>query len=78
MKTVKEQVKSAAEELISLARLKAGDLLVVGCSSSEITGSKIGSNSRPETADEVFSGIVEAIGDKGTRGSTSRRSAASI
>ena len=65
MKTIKEQVKSAAEELISLARLKAGDLLVVGCSSSEITGAKIGSNSRPETADEVFSGIVEAIGDKG-------------
>ena len=65
MKTIKEQVKSATEELISLAGLKAGDLLVVGCSSSEITGAKIGSNSRPETADEVFSGIVEAIGDKG-------------
>ena len=65
MKTLYEQAKQAAEELIAVAKLTAGDLLVVGCSSSEITGSKIGSDSKPETANEVFSGIRDAANDKG-------------
>ena len=62
--TLYEQAKLAAEELISAARLQKGDLLVVGCSSSEVTGSKIGTDSRPETADEVFSGIYDAVKEK--------------
>ena len=64
-KTVYEQVKRAAEELVGVAKLKAGDLLVVGCSSSEITGSKIGTDSKPETADEVFRGVSDALKGKG-------------
>ena len=65
MKTIYEQAKQAAEELIAAAKLTAGDLLVVGCSSSEITGAKIGSDSKPETANEVFSGIRDATYGKG-------------
>ena len=64
-KTVYEQVKQAAEELVEVAKLKAGDLLVVGCSSSEITGAKIGTDSKPETADEVFRGVYEVLKGKG-------------
>lgn len=64
-KTLYEQAKQAAEELITTAKLKKGDLLVVGCSSSEITGSKIGTDSRPETAKEVFSAIYDAVKEKG-------------
>ncbi|MBP5349067.1 MAG: TIGR01440 family protein [Clostridia bacterium] len=63
-KTVYEQVKQAAEELVGIAKLKAGDLLVVGCSSSEITGSKIGTDSKPETADEVYRALSDVL--KGT------------
>ena len=65
MKTIYEQVKQAAEELVATAKLKKGDLLVVGCSSSEITGAKIGSDSKPETANEVFSAIRDVIVGKG-------------
>ena len=36
------------------AKLKAGDILVVGCSTSEIIGDKIGTNSNPETAQTVL------------------------
>ena len=50
MKTICEQAKQAAEELLAAAKLQKGDLLVVGCSSSEVTGAKIGTDSRPETA----------------------------
>ncbi len=56
-----KQVKQATVELLAAAKLKKGDLLVVGCSSSEIGGSRIGSDSRPETAEAVFSAIHEVV-----------------
>ena len=65
MKSIYEQVKTAVGELLDVAKLKRGDLLVVGCSSSEITGAKIGSDSKPETANEVFSAIRDVIVGKG-------------
>jgi uncharacterized protein (TIGR01440 family) len=55
------QAKQATVELLAAAKLKKGDLLVVGCSSSEISGSRIGSDSRPETAEAVFSAIHEVV-----------------
>lgn len=61
----KEDSYNAAIELIEAAKLKAGDLLVVGCSTSEICGSKIGSNSKPEVAEDVFTGIWEAAKSRG-------------
>ncbi len=63
--TLYEQAKQAAVELLAAAKLKQGDLLVVGCSSSEISGSRIGSDSRPETAEAVFSEIYEVVKEKG-------------
>ena len=53
------QASAAAEEIIQKAGLKTGQILVVGCSTSEILGSKIGSNSSPDAASAVFSGIYE-------------------
>ena len=63
--TLYEQANQAATELISAAKLSPGALLVVGCSSSEIIGSKIGTDSRPETAREVFAGISDALKARG-------------
>ena len=59
------QAKQAAEEIIEAAKLKPGDILVVGCSSSEVTGGVIGHNSSLETAEQVFGGIYEAAQAKG-------------
>ena len=42
---IKEQAGQAAEELIKAARLKKGDIFVVGCSSSEVMGQRIGKGS---------------------------------
>lgn len=53
------QTQSVMEELGQKAKLKAGDIVVVGCSTSEIIGSKIGTNSSPETAKVVFEAIYE-------------------
>ena len=54
------EAAAAAEEIIEKAHLTNGNILVVGCSTSEILGSKIGSNSSPEAAKAVFNGIYDA------------------
>lgn len=59
------QAKAVIEELYDKARLKTGDIVVVGCSTSEIIGSAIGSNSSPETAKIVFEGLYDTAKEKG-------------
>lgn len=65
MENLKQSVYAAAIELLETANLKKGSLLVVGCSTSEVAGSKIGTASVPELAEEVFAGIQEAAVSKG-------------
>ena len=62
---LKEQAANAARELIEISAIKPGDILVVGCSSSEITGGVIGHNSSYDTASEVFDGIYGITCEKG-------------
>ncbi|MBQ2939909.1 MAG: TIGR01440 family protein [Clostridia bacterium] len=50
-------VSQAAEELIAAAKPEQGDLLIVGCSSSEIVGAVIGHGSSAEAAEAVYEGL---------------------
>lgn len=59
------QTKSVIEELGQRAKLKKGDIVVVGCSTSEIVGSDIGTNSSPDTAKVVFKAIHEYVTQNG-------------
>ena len=59
------QAAQAAAELLEAARLEPRDILVVGCSSSEIGGHKIGSDSVPEVAKAVFDGIYPLLKERG-------------
>lgn len=54
------QAYEAAKELLEIAKPEKGSLFVVGCSTSEVGGAKIGSASSPELADAVFNGIYKA------------------
>lgn len=65
LEKVKTDAKAAAGELVDMAGLTAGDILVVGCSSSEVTGEKIGTFSSVETAEAVFEGIYSVVTEKG-------------
>lgn len=62
---IKIQCQTAVKELIEVAKLKKGDILVVGCSTSEVVGNKIGTNSDPDTAQTIFSGLYPLLKDKG-------------
>ena len=64
-KTIYEQVKAAISQLYEKANLKAGNLIVVGCSTSEVIGSKIGTNSSPEVAAEIFKALYDFTQSKG-------------
>lgn len=57
--------RSALTELFEVSGLKAGDLLVVGCSSSEICGGVIGHASSPETGKAVAEEILHFCNERG-------------
>lgn len=65
MKTIYDSAGAAVSELCEKARLTKGDIVVVGCSSSEIGGNSIGSNSSLEIAEQVFNGIYDVLREKG-------------
>ena len=52
-----EQTKAIAEELINTAAMKPGQILVVGCSSSEIAAHAIGCYSSSEVGQAVFTAL---------------------
>ena len=62
---IKKQTDSVVCELLEAAKLKKGDILVVGCSSSEILGEHIGKCSSPEAAKAVLDAILPALREKG-------------
>jgi uncharacterized protein (TIGR01440 family) len=60
MKNIFNEAYACACEIIEAAKLVEGDILVVGCSTSEVLGEKIGTASSPDAANAVFSGIYKA------------------
>lgn len=65
LETVGRQAEEAAEELLSTANLKQGQILVVGCSSSEIAAHKIGCYSSKEIGEAIFEAIYRVAGRHG-------------
>lgn len=62
---IRKQAAEAANELLETAQLKEGELLVIGCSSSEISDHRIGSHSSAEIGEAVFSEIYKAAQTRG-------------
>ena len=63
--SIYEQTRAAISELCDKAKLKAGNIVIVGCSTSEVIGSKIGTNSSPEVAAEIFAALHDYAQSKG-------------
>ena len=60
---IEKQAENAAMELVTLAKLKRGQIVVVGCSSSEVAGEKIGTHSTPEIGRAILRGLKRGFGD---------------
>ena len=65
LQTISQQAHTAACQLLEAAKLAEGDIFVVGCSSSEVTGARIGHASSLETAQAVFAGIYPVLQERG-------------
>ena len=61
------QTTNVLKEFKEKAKLASGDIVIIGCSTSEIIGSKIGSNSSPETASIVFNAIYDYASENGLK-----------
>ena len=57
---IQKQGYELTKELIEISKMREGQILVIGCSSSEIVGEKIGSFSSVEVAEALFCGIHKA------------------
>ena len=57
--TIYEQTTTVVSELYEKAKLKKGSIIVVGCSTSEVVGSTIGTNSNVEVAGEIFKALYD-------------------
>ncbi len=62
---VTADVRRALKELLEAASLKKGQILVVGCSTSEVLGHKIGTASSKEAAQAIMEGICPLLNERG-------------
>ena len=62
---VREEAANAARQLMEAARLHRGQIVVVGCSTSEVVGKKVGSWSTPEVGQAIFDGLSSIFAPAG-------------
>lgn len=62
---MKDSVKQIMSELLEVSGMKAGQILVVGCSSSEIASHRIGSYSSAEIGQTVYEAVREELRPRG-------------
>ena len=63
--SIYEETRAAAEELLALSNLKPGALVVVGCSTSEVKGERIGSDGSTDTAGEIVRALLDVFAPAG-------------
>ena len=64
LENIEKQVYSLVVQLMEKHSLRKGDIFVVGCSSSEISGGNIGKNSNADVGKAVFAGASQACAEK--------------
>ncbi|SMB88188.1 TIGR01440 family protein [Desulfonispora thiosulfatigenes DSM 11270] len=65
LKAIEENTKNAVEELLEVAKLEKGQIFVVGCSTSEVAGSHIGSSGSLEIGEAIFNGLYPPLKERG-------------
>ena len=62
---IREQARAALGELLEKSHLEAGDIFIIGCSSSEIKGVNIGRGSDVDAAKAVYEGVKPLLDERG-------------
>lgn len=64
MNSIFNQAKAAALELLEKSGIKGGNIVVIGCSTSEVIGEKIGTSGTVEIAKQIFDGLNSVFAEK--------------
>lgn len=62
---IEQQARQATKEIVEASKIKRGQIFVVGCSSSEVLGEKIGTNTSVDVAVALYKGISSVLDEKG-------------
>ena len=62
---ITKQANTVVTELLEQAKMKPGSLMVIGCSSSEMVGQRIGKGSSMEAAQAAFTGLYHVLQENG-------------
>lgn len=65
LEKMEQEAYDAAQEFLAAAKLKPGNVMVVGCSTSEVAGARIGSFSSPELGEALVRGVYRAASEQG-------------
>ena len=63
--SITSDVRQALLDLLSAADLQAGSILVIGCSTSEVIGEKIGTASNGDAARAIIAGVYPICRERG-------------
>lgn len=65
MDMIFNQAKAAASELIEKSDIKSGAVVVIGCSTSEVIGERIGTSGTLDVAKQIFDGLSAVFSENG-------------
>jgi len=64
-RAIEEAARQAVTELLAAAKMAPGAMMVIGCSSSEVLGQRIGKGSSLQAAQAVYRGVAPVLMDQG-------------
>jgi uncharacterized protein (TIGR01440 family) len=65
LEQVRKEASLVAEEICEAAKLTKGQILVVGCSTSEVLGQKMGTHSNPDMGKAIYQGLQSVLAPRG-------------
>ena len=61
LQAIRTDAAAAATQLVVAAKLHRGQIVVIGCSSSEVVGHQVGSWSTPEVGQAIYDGLSSVL-----------------
>ena len=65
LQEIRQQMQQAFSEYLEAANLKSGQIVVIGCSTSEVHGGRIGKDSQPDIAAALYEVLAPMAEEKG-------------
>lgn len=61
LEKIEQQTAQAVEEIVKASRIRPGQIFVIGCSTSEVIGARIGSHTNMDAAGAIYKGAQSVL-----------------